>query len=246
MVFLSGFLFNRWPLPLHLDAVRKVFIHLAQTSFAGLPNLIKTAKVGTVIFQTLIEAFGYFSPYFIGIIFFFISLQAKVETIKQRLEKDAEKLLRTQFKMELLVYTQDRTYSSSLDESKKEDEENNCFQTKKAKQPLLEFIFKKDNNATLTELMLHLKSYYRVGFDHSNIQNIIFLSSYKISCHSSDCKSTPVRSDPSRDPLSHAARICYPAAEGDASAAAGQGEYRAPSEGGFRCWNQEGGFAESP
>lgn len=31
--------------PLHLDAVRKVFILLAQTSFAGLPNLIKTAKV---------------------------------------------------------------------------------------------------------------------------------------------------------------------------------------------------------
>lgn len=31
--------------PLHLDAVRRVFILLAQTSFAGLPNLIKTAKV---------------------------------------------------------------------------------------------------------------------------------------------------------------------------------------------------------
>lgn len=31
---------------LHLDAIRKVFIQLAQTSFAGLPNLIKTAKVG--------------------------------------------------------------------------------------------------------------------------------------------------------------------------------------------------------
>lgn len=161
------------------------------------------------------------------------------------MEKDAEKLLRTQFKMELLVYTQDRTYSNSLDESKKEEQENGCLQMKKARPPSFGFTFKTDNHATLTELMLHLKSYYRVGFDH-NIQNIIFLSSYKISCHSSDCKSTPGRPDPSRDPLSHAARICYPAAEGDASAAAGQGEYRALSEGGLRCWNQEGGFAESP
>ena len=29
----------------HSDAVRKVFIQLAQSSFAGLPNLVKTAKV---------------------------------------------------------------------------------------------------------------------------------------------------------------------------------------------------------
>uniref|UniRef100_A0A674N6G6 Interferon-induced GTP-binding protein Mx n=1 Tax=Takifugu rubripes TaxID=31033 RepID=A0A674N6G6_TAKRU len=114
------------------DAVRKVFIHLAQTSFAGLPNLIKTAK-------------------------------AKIETIKQRMEKDAEKLLRTQFKMELLVYTQDRTYSSSLDESKKEEQEDECVQTKIVRPPAFRFPFKQDNHATLTELMLHLKSYYRIA-----------------------------------------------------------------------------------
>lgn len=30
----------------HPDAVRKFFIQLAQSSFAGLPNLIKTTKVG--------------------------------------------------------------------------------------------------------------------------------------------------------------------------------------------------------
>lgn len=44
--FSQVFYLDRCPLPLHLDAVRKVFIYLAQTSFAGLPNLIKTAKVG--------------------------------------------------------------------------------------------------------------------------------------------------------------------------------------------------------
>ncbi|TWW61792.1 interferon-induced GTP-binding protein Mx-like [Takifugu flavidus] len=114
------------------DAVRKVFIHLAQTSFAGLPNLIKTAK-------------------------------AKIETIKQRMEKDAEKLLRTQFKMELLVYTQDRTYSSSLDESKKEEQEDEFPQIKKARLPAFGFPVKQDNHATLTELMMHLKSYYRIA-----------------------------------------------------------------------------------
>lgn len=71
----------------------------------------------------------------------------------------AEAMLRTQFKMELIVYTQDSTYSGSL-KRKREDEgviipgpfgcvskNVNC----------------KDNEATLKEMMLHLKSYYLVS-----------------------------------------------------------------------------------
>lgn len=84
-------------------------------------------------------------------------LQTKIEAIKQVNESTAESMLRTQFKMELIVYTQDSTYSHSLCERKREEDED---------QPLTEIrstIFSTDNHATLQEMMLHLKSYYRVS-----------------------------------------------------------------------------------
>uniref|UniRef100_A0A3B3BJS2 Interferon-induced GTP-binding protein Mx n=1 Tax=Oryzias melastigma TaxID=30732 RepID=A0A3B3BJS2_ORYME len=89
---------------------------LAQASFSGFPNLLKTTK-------------------------------AKIEAIKQEKESIAETMLRTQFNMELLVYSQDKTYSNSLSESKKEE-------------PL---VYSLDNYATLQELMVHLKSYYKIA-----------------------------------------------------------------------------------
>uniref|UniRef100_A0A8C7TJM4 Uncharacterized protein n=1 Tax=Oncorhynchus mykiss TaxID=8022 RepID=A0A8C7TJM4_ONCMY len=108
------------------DAVRKVFLLLAQSSFTGFPNLLKSAKT-------------------------------KIEAIKQVNESTAESMLRTQFKMELIVYTQDSTYSHSLCERKREEDED---------QPLTEIrstIFSTDNHATLQEMMLHLKSYYWIS-----------------------------------------------------------------------------------
>lgn len=80
-----------------------------------------------------------------------VFFQAKIEAIKQDKEATAESMLRTQFKMELLVYSQDRTYSNSLSESKQEDDEEDIP------------VYTKDNHATLQELMLHLKSYYKVS-----------------------------------------------------------------------------------
>uniref|UniRef100_A0A671UM66 Interferon-induced GTP-binding protein Mx n=1 Tax=Sparus aurata TaxID=8175 RepID=A0A671UM66_SPAAU len=111
------------------DAVRKVFIQLAQSSFAGLPNLVKTAK-------------------------------AKIEAIKQEKESTAESMLRTQFKMELLVYSQDRTYSSSLSDCKREEDEEEEEEKKEIGNGIF---FNMDNHATLKELMLHLKSYYKIA-----------------------------------------------------------------------------------
>uniref|UniRef100_A0A4W5KHJ5 Interferon-induced GTP-binding protein Mx n=1 Tax=Hucho hucho TaxID=62062 RepID=A0A4W5KHJ5_9TELE len=109
------------------DAVRKVFLLLAQSSFTGFPNLLKSAKT-------------------------------KIEAIKQVNESTAESMLRTQFKMELIVYTQDSTYSHSLSERKREEEDED--------QPLNDVrstIFSTDNHATLQEMMLHLKSYYWIS-----------------------------------------------------------------------------------
>lgn len=64
--------------------------------------------------------------------------------------------------MELLVYAQDRTYSNSLSESKREEQEEKDDELQPVK--CWSVLYSKDNHATLQELMLHLKSYYKVSF----------------------------------------------------------------------------------
>ncbi|XP_075870264.1 interferon-induced GTP-binding protein Mx-like [Nelusetta ayraudi] len=110
------------------DHVRRIFIELANSSFAGFPNLIKIAK-------------------------------AKIETIKVEREKIAESTLRMQFKMEMLVYSQDRTYSTSWSDNKKVEDETLIKKPAKT----LFTVCVRDNKATLQELMLHLRSYYRIA-----------------------------------------------------------------------------------
>ena len=61
--------------------------------------------------------------------------------------------------MELLVYSQDRTYSSSLSDSKKEENEDEDTSLK-----FRSIVHCMNNHATIQELMLHLKSYYKVSF----------------------------------------------------------------------------------
>uniref|UniRef100_A0A8C8HVW3 Uncharacterized protein n=1 Tax=Oncorhynchus tshawytscha TaxID=74940 RepID=A0A8C8HVW3_ONCTS len=120
-----------FPLFLHIlkpNAVRKVFLQLAQSSFTGFPNLLKSAKT-------------------------------KIEAIKQVNESTAESMLRTQFKMEMIVYTQDSTYSHSLSERKREEEDDRPLPNNKKRST----IFSTDNHATLQEMMLHLKSYYGIS-----------------------------------------------------------------------------------
>ncbi|CAJ1051456.1 interferon-induced GTP-binding protein Mx [Xyrichtys novacula] len=88
--------------------------------------------------------------------------KTKIEAIKQDKEAIAESFLRTQFKMELLVYSQDRTYSSSLSENKKEENEEDGW----ACAPRVTFqntMHRQDNHATLQQLMMHLKSYYKIA-----------------------------------------------------------------------------------
>ncbi|XP_060898132.1 interferon-induced GTP-binding protein Mx-like isoform X2 [Labrus mixtus] len=86
------------------EAVRKVFVQLAMSSFTGFPNLAKTAK--------------------------------------------------------------DRTYSCSLSDRKKEEnEENDDIAIPKHPLPFgyQSLVYRTDNHATLQELMLHLKSYYKIA-----------------------------------------------------------------------------------
>ncbi|XP_027134816.1 interferon-induced GTP-binding protein Mx [Larimichthys crocea] len=117
------------------DAVRKVFIQLAQSSFTGFPVLMKTVK-------------------------------AKIESIKQEKESTAESMLRTQFKMELLVYSQDRTYSSSLSDRKREEQQREVDSDQGSvisDNEERSIVYSTDNHATLQELMVHLKSYYKIA-----------------------------------------------------------------------------------
>lgn len=89
------------------------------------------------------------------------TVKSKIESIKQEKETTAEAMLRTQFKMELIVYTQDRTYSDSLSERKEEEDEEEQRRPKYHKQRSI--VYYMDNRATLQELMLHLKSYYQIA-----------------------------------------------------------------------------------
>ncbi|XP_072514002.1 interferon-induced GTP-binding protein Mx1-like [Salminus brasiliensis] len=119
------------------DLIRKGFIQLAQNSFVGFPNLLKTAKT-------------------------------RIDSIKQEKEAQAESMLRTQFRMELIVYTQDSTYSHSLDSLKcKEEDEEEEYGRRNSHRVSgfgsLSLVSNTNNHATLQELMRHLKSYYSIA-----------------------------------------------------------------------------------
>uniref|UniRef100_A0A4W6D541 Interferon-induced GTP-binding protein Mx n=1 Tax=Lates calcarifer TaxID=8187 RepID=A0A4W6D541_LATCA len=86
---------------------------------------------------------------FIGFPNLMKTAKAKIEAIKQEKESTTESMLRTQFKMEMMVYSQDRTYSSSLNDRKREEEE-----MKASKESIL---------TASPQLNLHLKSYYKIA-----------------------------------------------------------------------------------
>lgn len=74
-----------------------------------------------------------------------------IESIRKKKEIAAESMLRTQFRMESLVYTQDSTYSKKLGKRKREELND-----------ALNGSIGVDSKATLKEMVRHLKSYYQV------------------------------------------------------------------------------------
>ncbi|KAJ8352506.1 hypothetical protein SKAU_G00239820 [Synaphobranchus kaupii] len=85
------------------------------------------------------------------------SAKTKMEAIKKDKESSAESMLRTQFKMEQIVYTQDSTYSHNLNEEKQSTVE----ESKQAKK--ISLVYSMDYHATLQEITSHLKAYYRIA-----------------------------------------------------------------------------------
>lgn len=91
----------------------------------------------------------------------------KIETIRKEKETAAESMLRTQFKMESIIYTQDSTYSKKLGKRKRE-EENECVTgfgalVNKSTNSTNNNVSNNDSRATLKEMVKHLKSYYQVS-----------------------------------------------------------------------------------
>uniref|UniRef100_A0A8B9KI04 Myxovirus (influenza) resistance A n=1 Tax=Astyanax mexicanus TaxID=7994 RepID=A0A8B9KI04_ASTMX len=90
-----------------------------------------------------------------------------IDSIKQEKEAEAESMLRTQFKMELIIYTQDSTYSNTLISLKREEEEGE--EQKGGNSYVVSgfgfssLLSNTNNHATLQELMRHLKSYYGIA-----------------------------------------------------------------------------------
>ncbi|XP_052401611.1 interferon-induced GTP-binding protein MxA [Carassius gibelio] len=90
--------------------------------------------------------------------------KTQIEAIKQDKECLAESMLKTQFKMELIVYSQDGTYSQSLKHAKdKQEEEENFKLQSKPKKSIVSVDIGTDNHATLREMQLHLESYYMIA-----------------------------------------------------------------------------------
>uniref|UniRef100_A0A8C1VPY4 Uncharacterized protein n=1 Tax=Cyprinus carpio TaxID=7962 RepID=A0A8C1VPY4_CYPCA len=91
--------------------------------------------------------------------------KTKIEAIKQDKESQAESMLRTQFKMELIVYSQDGTYSQSLQDVKEmlEDEEDESSHRKPKKFNFVSVDICTGSRATLREMKLHLESYYKIA-----------------------------------------------------------------------------------
>uniref|UniRef100_A0A3B4EX18 Interferon-induced GTP-binding protein Mx n=1 Tax=Pundamilia nyererei TaxID=303518 RepID=A0A3B4EX18_9CICH len=73
--------------------------------------------------------------------------------IRTKREAEAEAILRMQFQMELIVYTQDTTYSQMLAKRKREDKE----------EAVNSLVNNNSSGATLKEMLKHLKSYYQVN-----------------------------------------------------------------------------------
>lgn len=92
----------------------------------------------------------------------------KIETIRKEKETAAESMLRTQFKMESIIYTQDSTYSKKLGKRKRE-EEKECVNgfgaliVNKSTNSTINNVSNNDSRATLKEMVKHLKSYYQVS-----------------------------------------------------------------------------------
>ncbi|XP_026204264.1 interferon-induced GTP-binding protein Mx-like [Anabas testudineus] len=125
------------------------------------PAILKLKEVAEIVKK---ELFKLAQHSFVGFPNLIKAAQLKIEAIRKEKEIAAESLLRTQFKMELIVYTQDATYSKKLGKRRREDEQEyiGFGSLQVVKKSTNNTTTSVDTRATLKEMMNHLKSYYRI------------------------------------------------------------------------------------
>ncbi|XP_031133765.2 interferon-induced GTP-binding protein Mx isoform X3 [Sander lucioperca] len=122
------------------------------------PAVLKLKEVAEIVKKELFELA---QSSLVGLPYLIKTAQMKIEAIRKERETAAESMLRTQFKMELIVYTQDSTYSKKLGKRKREDEQLSVtvFNGVTVKPSTSST----DSGATLKEMIKHLKSYYQIA-----------------------------------------------------------------------------------
>ncbi|KAK2862440.1 hypothetical protein Q5P01_001973 [Channa striata] len=124
------------------------------------PAILKLKQVAETVKK---ELFKLAQRSFIGFPNLIKMAQINIEAIQKEKEDAAESMLRTQFKMELIVYTQDSTYSKKLGKRKREDEQDCGFSgLGTVKKTTISAANTSETKATLKEMMKHLKSYYQI------------------------------------------------------------------------------------
>ncbi|KAM8756297.1 LOW QUALITY PROTEIN: interferon-induced GTP-binding protein Mx-like [Acanthopagrus schlegelii] len=112
------------------------------------PAVLKLKEVSEIVKE---ELFKLAESSFVGFPHLIRIAKVKIEAIRKEKEITAEALLRTQFRMESVVYTQDSAYSKKLGKRKREPEN------------VKGFFNDNDSVATLIEMTKHLKSYYQIA-----------------------------------------------------------------------------------
>ncbi|KAF3689568.1 Interferon-induced GTP-binding protein Mx Interferon-inducible Mx protein [Channa argus] len=117
------------------------------------PAILKLKEVAETVKK---ELFKLVQRSFVGFPNLIKMAQINIEAIRKEKEIVADSMLRTQFKMEQIVYTQDSTYSKKIGKRKREDDQVLLSSNK--------IVMKNtgDTRTTLKEMMIHLKSYYQI------------------------------------------------------------------------------------
>ncbi|XP_033938901.1 interferon-induced GTP-binding protein Mx-like [Pseudochaenichthys georgianus] len=135
------------------------------------PAVLKLKGVTEIVKKELLELA---QSSLVGLPNLIRTAQMKIEAITKEKEAAAESMLRTQFKMEMIVYTQDSTYGKKLGKRKREEEQPAVAFSGAQTNTLAPSIFAQtmrtsstvnssNSGATLKEMLKHLKSYYQIA-----------------------------------------------------------------------------------
>ncbi|XP_075870263.1 interferon-induced GTP-binding protein Mx-like isoform X2 [Nelusetta ayraudi] len=129
------------------------------------PALLKLKEISEIVRK---ELFKVAEAAFVGFPKLILAAKMTIESVRKEKELKAESMVRTQFQMESLVYTQDSRYSKKLGKRKREEPIQPGFGSPGV-----------DSQGTLREMVKHLKSYYKIA-SHRLADQIPLLIHYQM------------------------------------------------------------------